>query len=326
MADEPRRQVMLRWIGSRLLAAVVAMLIASIIIYGSLKLVPGDPLAAITSGRRLSPEQRATLRETLGLDEGFVTGYLRWLGGVLHGDFGQSLVYGSSVNDLIASRLPTTITLVIYAAILALVVGLVIALVSATRPGVLDRIGLVVTSVSIATPSFVVALILIGVFSVQLQLFPATGSGADGGLADMVYHLTLPAITLAIVTFGLIARVSRAAFREELDSEHVEVARSRGVASGNILRKHVIRNSLGPIMTLTALLIASLFIGTAVVESAFGVDGVGALLVTTIGRRDFPVVQAISLMSVALFVLTSTLADLALPLIDPRVRAVGALT
>jgi peptide/nickel transport system permease protein len=164
------------------------------------------------------------------------------------------------------------------------------------------------------------------VFAVQLQLFPATGSGADGGPADMVSHLTLPAITLAIVTFGLIARVSRAAFREELDSEHVEVARSRGIASGEIVRKHVVRNSLGPIMTLTALLIASLFIGTAVVESAFGVDGVGALLVTAIGRRDFPVVQAISLMSVGLFVVTSTLVDLALPFIDPRVRAVGALT
>ena len=317
---------MMRWVASRVLAAAVTMFVASIIIYGSLKLVPGDPLAAITSGRRLSPEQRATLREKLGLDEGFITGYLHWLGGVLHGDFGNSLVYASPVNDLLAARLPTTMTLVIYAAILALVVGLVIALVSATRPGLFDRIGLVVTSVSIATPSFVVALVLIGVFAVQMQLFPATGSGAEGGVGDMLYHLTLPAITLAIVTFGLIARVSRAAFREELDSEHVEVARSRGVASGEIMRKHVVRNSLGPIVTLTALLIASLFIGTAVVESAFGVDGVGALLVTAIGRRDFPIVQAISLMSVGLFVVTSTLADLALPFIDPRVRAVGALT
>lgn len=313
---------MFRWIMSRVLAAVVTFLVASILIYGSLKLVPGDPVAAITAGQRLTPEQRAEIREKLGLNQDFITGYLHWLGGVLHGDLGQSLVYGTSVNDLLASRLPTTATLVIYSAILALAVGLAIALLSATRPGLVDRVGLIITSVSIATPSFIVALILLGIFAVQLQLFPATGSGS-GGL-DMIYHLTLPAIALAVVTFGLIARVTRATFKEELASEHVEVARSRGVPDRDILQRHVVRNSLSPIITLTALLLASLFIGTAVVETAFGVQGVGQLLVNAIGRRDFPVVQAISLISVTLFVVTSTVADLLIPFIDPRVRTVGA--
>lgn len=314
---------MIRWIASRLLAAIVTMFVASLVIYGSVKLVPGDPIAAITAGTRLTPEQKDALRESLGLNEGFVTGYLQWLGGVLQGEFGRSFVYGSTVNDLIAARLPTTATLVVYGALLSLTIGLAIAIASATRPGVFDRVGLVITSVSIATPSFVVALILLGVFAVQLQLFPATGAGS--GFADMLYHLTLPAITLAIVTFGLIARVTRATFREELASEHVEVARSRGVGRRDTLYRHVFRNSLGPIITLTALLVASLFIGTAIVESAFGVQGVGQLLVTSIARRDFPVVQAISLISVGLFVVTSTAAELLVPAVDPRVRNVGAL-
>ncbi|MGV8881471.1 MAG: ABC transporter permease [Rhodoglobus sp.] len=315
--------MILRLIGSRLLAAIVTMGVAAVVIYGSLKLIPGDPVSAITAGTRLTPEQKAALREKLGLNQDPVTGFIHWLGGVLRLDFGQSMVYGSSVNDLLGARLATTTTLVLYAAVLSLVVGLVVALVSATRPGIIDRIGLVVTSLSIATPSFVVALVLLGVFAVQLQLFPATGSGSDFG--DKVYHLTLPAVALMISTFGLIARIMRAVFREELVNEHVEVARSRGVASMDILRRHVVRNSVGPIMTLTALLLAALFIGTAVVETAFGVDGVGQLLVTSIARRDFPVVQAISLLSVGLFVVTSTIADLVLPFIDARVRAAGAL-
>lgn len=312
-----------RLIGSRLLAAVVTMGVATVLIYSSLKLVPGDPLSAITGGTRLTPEQKAALREKLGLDQDFVTGFLHWIGGVLHFDFGPSLVYGSSVNELLGARLPTTSTLVLYAAVLSLALGLAVALISATRPGIIDRIGLAVTSLSIATPSFVVALVLLGVFAVQLRLFPATGSGS--GFGDMIYHLTLPAIALMIATFGLIARIMRATFREELVSEHVEVARSRGVASLDILRRHVVRNSVGPMMTLTALMLAALFIGTAVVETAFGVDGVGQLLVTSIARRDFPVVQAISLLSVGLFVVTSTVADILLPFVDARVRAVGAV-
>ncbi|SMG19179.1 peptide/nickel transport system permease protein [Agreia pratensis] len=312
-----------RLIGSRLLAAIVTMGVAAVVIYGSLRLIPGDPVSAITAGTRLTSEQRAALREKLGLNQGFVSGFTHWLGSVLQLDFGQSMVYGSSVNDLLAARMPTTVTLVLYAAALSLVLGLGMALVSATRPGIIDRIGLVVTSLSIATPSFVVALVLLGVFAVQLRMFPATGSG--DGFGDMVYHLTLPAIALMVATFGLVARIMRATFREELVSEHVEVARSRGVARMDILRRHVVRNSVGPMMTITALLLAALFIGTAIVETAFGVDGIGQLLVVSIARRDFPVVQAISLLSVGLFVVTSTIADLALPFVDARVRAVGGL-
>lgn len=303
-----------------MLAAAVTLFVASLVIYGGLRLIPGDPLAAITSGVKLTPSQKDAVRARLGLNEDFLTGYQRWLGGAIHGDFGQSLVYGSPVNALIGARLPTTLILVAGATLISLVIGLGIAFASAIRPGIVDRTGLIVTSVSIATPSFIVALILIGIFAVQLQWFPATGSGT--GFIDTMYHLTLPAITLAIATFGLLARVARASLREQLASEHVEVARSRGIANRDVLGRHVARNALGPIITLTAILIATLFIGTAVVETAFGVDGIGSLLVSSISRRDFPVVQAISLMSVALFVVLSTTADLVLPLLDPRVRPI----
>lgn len=314
---------MIRWITSRVIAAVATLFVASLVVFGSLKLVPGDPLAAITSGTRLTPEQKDALREKLGLNQDFFTGYFTWMGGILRGDLGQSLIYGSSVNDLLAARVPTSLTLIIFAGILTLVFGLGVALISAIRPGIVDRIGLLITSVAVATPSFVVALILLAVFAVQLQLFPATGTG--DGFLDGIYHLTLPALALAFASFGVLARVSREKFREELASEHVEVARSRGVNGGDILRRHVVRNSLGPVMTLAALMVSALFIGTAIVETAFGVDGMGQLLITSIARRDFPIVQAISLISVTLFVVTGTIAELLMPLVDPRVRTVGAL-
>lgn len=313
---------MLRWIASRLLAAVVTMMVASLVIYASLKLIPGDPVSAITAGGRLTPEQKEALSEKLGLNQDFLTGFLQWFGGIARLDFGNSLVYGTSVNDLVGARLPTTAVLVLYAAALAAVIGLGIAIFSALRPGAVDRTGLVLTSLSIATPSFVIALILLAVFAVQLGWFPATGAGE--GFFDVLYHLTLPALSLAIVSFGILARVARAALREQLGSEHVEVARSRGVSARDRLWRHVFRNSLGPIATLFALLFASLFIGTAIVETAFGIDGVGSLLVVSIGRRDFPVVQAISLFSVGLFVVLSTTADLLMPVIDPRVRLTEA--
>lgn len=312
----------MRWIASRVAAGLVTMFVAALVVYGSVRLVPGDPVSGVTAGRRLTPEQREALREKLGLNQDFVSGFFSWLGGVLHLDFGDSWLYNSPVNDLIAARMPITVTLMIYAGILSLLIGVVIALISAIRPGIVDRIGLVVTSVSVAAPSFLVALFLLSMFAVQLRWFPATGAGDDFG--DRLYHLALPALALAISTFGIIARVMRSAYREQLSSEHVEVARSRGVPSRVILGRHVMRNTLGPLATLIALLLASLFIGTAVVETAFGVDGIGAFLVSSIARRDFPVVQAISLMAVALFVVLNTTADLLMPLIDPRIRQKGA--
>ncbi len=313
---------MIRWIASRLAAALITLFVASIAVFGSLKLVPGDPISAITSGARLTDEQKDALREQLGLNQDFITGYFTWFSGVLQFDFGRSFVYGSPVTDIVGARMTTSTTLVLYALLLTLIIGLTVALISALKPGVVDQALLAITSAFIATPSFIVALVLLGVFAVNLRWFPATGSGT--GFIDQLYHLTLPAIAMALVTFGLLARVPRERFKEELASEHVEVARSRGVGMPTIVRRHVLRNSLAPIVTLSALLVSSLFIGAAVVETAFGVDGVGQLLVSSINRRDFPVVQAISLLSVTLFVVTSTIADLLMPLIDPRVRTVGA--
>ncbi|MBG0832692.1 ABC transporter permease [Planomonospora sp. ID67723] len=309
------------WIGKRALGALLTVLAASILIYGSLRLVPGDPVLAVAGGRRLTPEQVEALRHSYGLDRGFAQGYLAWIGDALRLDLGTSLNYQTGVTSLITGRLGVSGLLILYSATLAIVFGSAVALVSAVKGGLVNRIATIAVAVTTATPSFVSAIGLLALFSVGLGWFPATGAGT--GPADRLWHLTLPATAMAIVAFGVLARVGNAAFAEELGREHVEAARSRGASGAAVIRRHVVRNALAPMLTIVGLLFASLFVGTAVVETAFGLDGVGSLLVSSVSRRDFPVVQGIALIAVLLFVVVNTLVDLAMPFIDPRVTVGG---
>jgi peptide/nickel transport system permease protein len=168
-------------------------------------------------------------------------------------------------------------------------------------------------------PSFVAAILLISVFSVRLGWFPTYGSG--DGLVDSVYHLTLPAVALSLTFVALLGRVTRSSMLDELGREHVEVAVSRGIPYRTVVRRHVLRNALGPISTISGLLVAGLLVSSAVVESAFGLNGIGSLLVQAVSRLDFPVVQALVLVVVAVFVVINTAIDLLYPWIDPRVAA-----
>lgn len=312
------------WLARRVLGGVLTIGVASAVIYGSLRLVPGDPAAALAAGRRLSPEQLDALRERYGLDRPYLAGFADWITDVVQGDLGTSSVYQDSVTTLLAGRLPVSVFLIGYSAVLTVVLGLAIALVGAVRGGGVARLTTALTSGAVATPPFVAAVVLLSVFAVQLGWFPVTGAGE--GFPDRLRHLTLPALAMALVAFGVLARVAQATFVEHLRREHVEVARSRGVRPADIIRRHVVRNSLGPVLTLVGLLVASLFVGTAVVETAFGINGIGSFLVSSVNRQDFPVVQAIALLGVTLFVVTSTVVDLLLPLIDPGMRKERALT
>ncbi|KOX16160.1 ABC transporter permease [Nocardiopsis sp. NRRL B-16309] len=311
------------WIARRALGALATVLAASVLIHLSLRLVPGDPVLALTAGRRLTPEQLAAVREAYGLDQGPVQSYLGWIGGALRLDLGASLHYQTGVSTLIADRLDVSVPLILYAAALSVLFGTAVALVSAVRGGAVDRIAGLLAATTTATPPFVAAILLLATFSVGLGWFPATGAGT--GFADRLWHLTLPATAMAIAVFGVLARVGNAAFAAELRREHVEVARSRGVGGAAVVRRHVVRGALPPLLTVIGVLLAGLFVGTAVVETAFGLDGVGSLLVSSVTRRDIPVVQGVALIAVVLFVLVNTLVDLALTFIDPRVT-VGGIT
>lgn len=310
---------MVFFIGRRLGSFVLTMLVSSLAIFGSLYLVPGDPAIFLAGSTKATPAQLDALRTTYHLDDPFLTRYLDWLGGALHGDFGQSLQYKEDVGHLLLTRLPTSGALIVYAGVLILVGGLVLGLVAALKRGATDRAILIGISAAVATPVFVSAVLMLAVFSVGLGWFPATGAGS--GPLDRLWHLTLPATALALSLVGAVARVARASFVDSLSRDHVSVARSRGVPERQVIRRHVVRNALGPIATISGLVIAGLIVTTTIVESAFGINGIGSLLESSVGRQDFPVVQAISLIVVGAFLLCNLLVDLLYPLIDPRVAS-----
>lgn len=310
-----------RYVLVRVGGLIATLLVTSFLVFSSIYLAPGDPINFLIRGRAPSADTIAAIKAQYHLDEPFLQQYLHWLGGVLHGDFGRSFVYRQDVAQVITDRLPTTLILIAYAAVIILVWGLLLGIVGALRAGrPSDKVSLVLTTVLAAIPTFVAAILLISVLAVRLGLFPTFGSG-DGGISDTLYHLTLPAIALSLTFIALLSRVTRSAMLEELGREHVEVATSRGVARGAVVRRHVLRNALGPITTITGLLIAGLLVSTSVIESAFGISGIGSLLVKSVDKMDFPIVQAITLIVVATFVVVNLIVDMLQPWIDPRISA-----
>ncbi|MFI6846426.1 ABC transporter permease [Kitasatospora sp. NBC_00085] len=308
---------MTRYLLGRLLGLAGVLLATSFVVFSAVHLAPGDPVAFLLKGHPATPEARAAITAQYHLDDPFLTQYLKWLGGVLHGDFGRSVQFRQDVGALISSRLPGTTLLIGYAAALVCVVGVPAGVLAALRGGWFDRAVLLGTGVTTATPPFVSAIALVSLFSVQLGWFPGPGSQGTG-LADRLYHLTLPAAALAVTLAGLLARVTRSAMLDELGREHVEVARSRGVPERTVVRRHVLRNALGPIVTVGGTMLAGLLVSTSIVETAFNVPGIGSLLVQSVTVKDFPVVQALTLLTVTGFVVVNLAVDLLAPLVDPR--------
>ena len=296
---------------------MVTLLLASFLIYSSLYLTPGDPISTLSGGRTLPPEAVQALSDQHHLDDPFFIRYLAWLGDVIRGDLGESLVFNTTVTDLLAARIGTTVMLVAMASVLIFGIGITLGLVAGIRGGLLDKGLLVTTVIGQAIPSFVAAIALIWLFAVRLGWFPAIGSGE--GFVDRLHHLTLPAIALTLAYLAYVSRVVRAATREELGREHVETARARGLSPSQIVRRHVVRNAMIPIVTVSGLTIAGLLAATVVVERAFSLDGLGSLLVEAVVRQDVAVVQAVSLILVSAFVVINTLVDLLSKVLDPRV-------
>ncbi|MEU2656888.1 ABC transporter permease [Streptomyces sp. NPDC007325] len=307
----------LRFAVRRVAEMAATLLAASFVVFGALYLAPGSPASFLLAGRSASPDALAAINARYHLDDPFAVRYLRWLGDMVQGDFGRSLTYRTDVSRLLADRLPTTLLLIGMALVVVVVVGLFLGRLSAVRGGATDTAVLVGTTFAVGTPSFVAAVLLQTVFAVKLGWFPSSGAG--DGFLDRVWHLTLPAIALALYLLGMLARVTRSAMLEALDSEHVTVARSRGVPERQVIRRHVFRNSLGTVLTTGGLIVSTLLVCTILVETAFSIGGVGQLLELSTSTKDFPAVQAISLIIVALFMSVNLLVDLLLPLVDPRI-------
>jgi peptide/nickel transport system permease protein len=309
---------MARFLLRRLVMLVATLLVSSFIIYASLYLAPGNPIATLSGGRTLPPESIQVLTERYHLNDPFLVRYWEWLTGVFRGDFGLSVGLRQEVSSLITARIGTTLALVAYASVIILIVGIGLGLLGGLRPGRIDTGVLVLTTVLAALPAFVASTLLISVLSVQFGWFPALGQG--DGFFDQLRHLTLPALALAGASMALVARVTRTSVRGEMGTEHVQTAVSRGIPRRTIVRRHVLRNAAIPITTVAGITIASLIALAAVVERAFSLNGLGSYLISAAASKDFAVVQGISLVLVTVFVVLNTVVDLLYALLDPRVK------
>jgi len=301
----------------RLLALVGVLFASSFLVFSAMYAAPGSPENFLVQGRTVTPEVLAAIREQYSLDDPFFVRFWNWLTNVLQADFGQSLTNRQPVGELLAARLPTTLTLVLLAAIIIAVLGIGLGIAAGVRDGILDKVVLLGSSLGFAVPTFFAALLLMSIFSVGLGWFPVFGSGE--GFFDRIWHLALPALALALPSAAVVARITRTAIREERDSEHSVMATARGVPARIVLQRHVVRNSMLPVSTIVGVHIAGLIAGSFVVEYAFTLDGLGTLLVGAVQRKDFAVVQAIAIILVAGFGIINLLVDLLYKAIDPRV-------
>lgn len=311
---------MLRRLFRRVAGLAATLLAASFVIFAAVYAAPGDPAVFLAGGRdKLTPEKLDAVRAQYHLDEPLVVQYGRWLWDCAHGDLGRSFKYTDQVADLLTSRLPTTLVLVGYATLLFVVLGVGAGIVAAVRRGWTDQAVVGGTTLAASVPNFVAAIGLVSLFGVRLGWFPVTGGGT--GFAGTVHHLTLPALSMALGALAIISRVTRQSMLDAAASDHVEAARASGVPEREVIRRHVLRNALGPIITMCGLVTAGMLAGTVVIETAFGLSGVGSLLVNAINTHDFPVAQAVLLLMVTGYIVVTNLVDLVHPLLDPRVRA-----
>ncbi|WP_433345282.1 ABC transporter permease [Microtetraspora malaysiensis] len=308
----------------RLAAALVLLGVLSALTFGLLAASPGGPEQVLLGSRPSTAETRAAIRAEYHLDDPFPVRYARWLGDAVRGDFGVSIYSREPVTDVIADRMPVTASLAGYALLLTVAVGVPLGLVAAMRRGgALDQGITLAALVTLAIPPFALSILLLYGFAVALGWFPVFGAGETP--LDRIVHLTLPAIALAGAQTAMVVRQMRAAALDLAGQDFLTFARARGLPRRRIWLGYALRNAALPVLTVGGLLLAANLTGSLFVEQAFGLHGLGALLIGAIGQKDIPVVQALVLLGGAIVVAVNLLIDLAYLVVDPRVRH-GAVT
>lgn len=311
---------MLKFAFDRLCSITVVMVVAALLVFLLIHLAPGDP-AAIIAGDNATTEQIAALRHTLGLEDPLPLQFVRWAGAVLGGDLGVSIFSGAPVLGLIVQRLEPTVSLALLTMLVAVVLAVSVGVLAAAKAGsLIDRTVMVFAVLGFSVPVFVVGYFLIYVFSITLRWLPVQGyTPIAEGVRPWLEHLVLPALTLGLAYVALIARITRAAMLDVLAEDYVRTARAKGVAPGRVLLKHALRNAGVPIVTIIGIGVALLIGGVVITETVFNLPGVGRLVVDAISKRDYPIIQGVTLVFSGVYVVVNLLIDLSYALIDPRV-------
>jgi len=304
----------------RLAQVVPVMVLATLVVFGLMHIVPGDP-AVVLAGDQATGERIEEIRQLYGFDQPFLIQYWNWLSDAMRGDLSQSLLSSESVSVLIAQNFPNTLLVVVYAMVISLVIGVPLGIAAAIRAGsAADAAVGALSSVGVAMPNFWLGMILVSFFALSLGWFPATGAGSiTEDFPEAIWRGTLPAVALAAGGIAEISRQVRSALLEVLSSQFVRTLRAKGLSSRTILWKHGLKNISVTLLTVTGLLFNRLLGGTVVVEAIFAYPGMGNLIVRAAINKDFPVVQGVVLSMVVVVVLTNLIIDILCGLIDPRV-------
>jgi peptide/nickel transport system permease protein len=312
---------MLRYLVNRLLGVFAVLLIVATIVFVVIRVMPGDP-AVLMLGPDAAESEVQALRDRLGLNRSIAVQYATFLGDLARGDLGQSIFLHKPVLAAIGDRAQPTLLLAFLAVIIASAIALPIGILAAVwRGSVFDQVVLGGAMFAASIPNFWLGLLLIQFLAVYLGWFPVSGYGPpDAGFFDRLHHLVLPALAIGVINSALIARFTRAAVLEVLNDDYVRTARAKGLAESKVILKHVLRNAMIPILTIIGLTTGVLISGAVIVETVFGIPGIGNLVVSAVLRRDYPVIQGALLVSTFAYVFVNMLIDLLYLLVDPRVR------
>ncbi|GAB4432545.1 MAG: ABC transporter permease [Chloroflexi bacterium OHK40] len=305
---------MLRYIGNRLLAAIPTVLLVTVLVFLMLHLIPGDPAEIFLGENFSTPELLAQVRADMGLDRPLHVQYLSYLGGVLQGDFGRSLNNNRPVLDEIAARLPTTIELTVAAMAVGVLLGFSLGIISALGHNTwVDTLAMALALLGVSMPIFWMSLLLIFFFSVRLNWFPALSTGGLQGLV-------LPALALGLLSSSTLARMVRSSMLDVLNQDYVRTARSKGLRERTVVLRHALKNALIPTITVLGLQFGQLLGGAVITETIFARQGIGRLYVESILRKDFTMVQGLTLLIAIAYVLINLAVDVAYAAVDPRIQ------
>ena len=312
---------MAAYLAKRFLIALATLIVASMVVFAVLEILPGDP-AQLMLGMNASPDAVEALREQMGLNQPVVLRYLAWIGGLAVGDFGRSFTYSSPVIELIAERAIVSVPLALMSLALSTAIAIPVGLYAAARRGrASDTAMMGAAQVGVAIPNFWFALLLIYVFAVWLRLVPAGGfPGWSGGIWPGIKSLLLPAVALALPQAAILARVTRSALLEVLGEDYIRTARAKGMPRRIVLWRHALRNAMIPVLTILGLQFAFLLAGTIIIENVFYLPGLGRLAFQAITQRDLIVVEGVVMILVASVIAVNFLVDVAYAVVDPRLR------
>src|SRR5690625_831639 len=312
---------MSNYILKRFLSIIPVLIIVAIIVFSITFITPGDPATYIL-GPDASPDNIEKLREEMGLNQPFFQQFFAWIGSMFQGDLGMSVFLNKPVLDVVISYLSPTILLALLSEAIAIIIALILGVVaSVKRNTVVDQGVMGSALLGLSTPSFLLGLLLVLVFSVQLNWFPTSGyMPLSEGLLNHLRYLILPAISLGFIQAALITRITRSSMLDVLPLEYIKTAKAKGLSRKSVIFKHALRNAFIPILEVIGQSLTTLLAGAAVIEIVFNIPGIGQLLVNSIERRDFPVIQGTVLIIAGGYVFMNLIIDLLYGIFDPRVR------